>query len=268
VYGYLPRSFPPIVFDSDNPASMDFLENRMLSQLAAQDAIIAAKTEQSYHVNKRRKDDPDIKKNDLVVVSNESQISHLPKGRQKLAIKFVGPYKVTDADRSTSNYTLNIKDSKRHPNFHVSNIKKYIDPHLELFPNRQRRQPRIALAEQDLNLEVERIIGHERLRNDVIRFLCKWDGFPNEDATFRKAEDFNTSPYGIKVVKDYLLGFGEPPEELISWVQSTEWVKDVLEEWKKREGGITISGNHDPDSRNRKGTSLKKPEHSSKKGRM
>ena len=114
VYGYLPRSFPPIVFDPDNPASMNFLEQRMLSQLAAQDAIIAAKTEQSYHVNKRRKEDPDIKVGDLVTVSNESQLSHLPKGRRKLAIKWVGPYKVTKVDRDTSNYTLDIKDSKHH----------------------------------------------------------------------------------------------------------------------------------------------------------
>src|SRR5208282_3848210 len=95
VYGYLPRSFPPIVFDKDNPASMDFLENRMLSQMSAQDAIIAAKTEQSHHVNKGRKEDPSINVGDLVAVSNESQLSHLPKGRQKLAIKWMGPYKVT-----------------------------------------------------------------------------------------------------------------------------------------------------------------------------
>ena len=52
LYGYLPRTFPPILFDPDNPVSMDFIENRMLSQLSAQDAIIAAKTEQSHHVNK------------------------------------------------------------------------------------------------------------------------------------------------------------------------------------------------------------------------
>ncbi len=51
--------------------------------------------------------------------------------------------------------------------------------------------------------------------------------------TFRDAEDFKSLPYGIKVVKDYLLGFGEPPEELIAWVECTEWMKDVLEEWKK-----------------------------------
>src|SRR5947207_14970240 len=102
----------------DNPASVNFLEHRMLSQLAAQEAIIAAKTEQSYHVNKQRKEDSDIKVGDLVTVSNESQLSHLPKGRRKLAIKWVGPYKVTKVDRDTSDYTLDIKDSKRHPTFH------------------------------------------------------------------------------------------------------------------------------------------------------
>ena len=113
----------------------------MLSQLAAQDAIIAAKTEQSYHVNKRRKEDPDIKVGDLVSISNESQLSHLPKGRQKLAIKWVGPYKVMNIDKDTSNYTLDIQDSKCHSTFHINYIKRYMDPHLELFPNHQRHQP-------------------------------------------------------------------------------------------------------------------------------
>jgi hypothetical protein len=70
---------------------MDLVENRMLSQLSAQDSIIAAKTEESYHVNKHRKEDPEIAVGNLVFVSNESQLSHLPKGRQKLAMKWVGP---------------------------------------------------------------------------------------------------------------------------------------------------------------------------------
>ena len=45
VYGYLPRTFPLIVPDEDNLASVDFVENRMLTQLSTQDAIIAAKIE-------------------------------------------------------------------------------------------------------------------------------------------------------------------------------------------------------------------------------
>src|SRR5271169_1735692 len=235
LYGYLPRSFPPIVFDADNPASMNFIEQRMLLQLAAQDSIIAAKTEQSHHVNKHRKHDPPLTVGDKAVVSNESQLAHLPKGRQKLATKWVGPYRVTRVDRSKSNYTLDVKDSKRHPTFHVSNVKKYMDLHLEMFPNRQRRQPRVVLAEQDLNIEIEKIIDHERQRNDVIRFLCKWDGFPNEDATYRNAEDFKSSPYGIQLVKKYILDFGDCPEELRAWANRTGWIwKDIQDEWRKR----------------------------------
>jgi hypothetical protein len=82
----------------DNPALMDFLENRMLSQLSAQDSIIAAKREQSHHMNKK---DPEIAEGNLVVM-NETQVTHLLKGRQKLVTKWVGPYKVNQVDKLKS----------------------------------------------------------------------------------------------------------------------------------------------------------------------
>jgi Chromo (CHRromatin Organisation MOdifier) domain len=107
---------------------------------------------------------------------------------------------------------------------------------MELFPNRQRRQPRIVQAEQDLNLEIEKIIGHERRRNGNIRFLCKWEGFSDEDATYRASEDFKTSPYGIRVVKDYIQTFGELPSELEEWMRDTEWMQDTSNEDSKRSG--------------------------------
>jgi len=50
------------------------------------------------------------------------------------------------------------------------------------------------------------------------------------------------------------LGFGELPEELIAWTEHTEWMKDVLEEWKKLEDGNEEF--------------LKEPMPPSKKGRM
>jgi transposase InsO family protein len=224
IYGFLPRSFPPIAFDQDNPASMNFMEDRMLAQMSAQDAIIAAKTEQSYHVNKHRKEDPDFEKGENVVVLNESQLSHLPKGRQKLATKWVGPYKVLKVDKETSNYTIKIPNSKRHPTFHVGVVKKYIDPQLDLFPNRQRRQPRIVTSEVDLNVEVSKLIGHQKRRDGSIQFLVLWEGYPEEDATYRDAVLFGASPYGVRVVEDYLGTFGELPEELDAWVRRTEWV--------------------------------------------
>jgi RNase H-like domain found in reverse transcriptase/Integrase zinc binding domain/Chromo (CHRromatin Organisation MOdifier) domain len=236
IYGCLPRSFPPIAFDHDNPASMDFMEDRMLAQLSAQESIIAAKTEQSYHVNKHRKEDPDITTGQDVVVSNESQLQHLPKGRQKLATKFVGPYKVLKVDKSKSNYTVEIPNSKRHPTFHVTYVKPYTNPQLDLFPNRQRRRPRIVTSEFDLNVEVDKLIGHQKRRDGSIQFLVLWEGYPAEDATFRDAELFRTSPYGIRVVEDYLATFGDLPEELDAWVAKTDWIKA-----KKPVGAVAAS---------------------------
>jgi transposase InsO family protein len=243
IYGYLPRSFPPIVFDENNPASMDFLENRMLAQLSAQDALIAAKTEQSYHVNRHRKTDPDINVGDMVAISNESQLTHLPKGRQKLATKWVGPYKVLKVDKSKSNYTIEIPNSQRHPTFHISYIKPYTDPYLDLFPNRQRRRPRIANSELDLNIEVKKVIGHQRRRDGSIHFLSLWDGFPAEDATYRHSELYSTSPYGIRVVEDYLGTFGDLPAELAEWIDRTAWVKLKKSSDAETEGAETAKGN-------------------------
>ena len=197
----------------------------MLAQLSAQDAIIAAKTEQSYHVNQHRKEDPDIKVADMVAISNESQLQHLPKGRQKLATKWVARYKVLKVDKETSNYTIEIPNSKRHPTFYISYVKPYTDPQLDLFPNRQRRQPRIVNTELDLNLEVQKVIGHQRRRDGSIHLLSLWDGFPAEDATYRHSELFKTSEYGIKVVEDYLGTFGDLPDELAEWTKRTDRAK-------------------------------------------
>jgi hypothetical protein len=65
-------------------------------------------------------------------------------------------------------------------------------------------------------------------------FLCKWEGYPNEDATYRSTKEFWTSPYGIQVVKNYLLGFGQCPEMLMAWVMHTDWISgSILVEWKR-----------------------------------
>ena len=99
---------------------MNFIEEIMISQLLAQDMIIVAKTEQSY-VNKEWKEDPSIVIGDMIVVSNESELSHLSKSRQKLTTKWIDSCRVTKKDRSKLNSTPDIKDSKWHSTFHVSN---------------------------------------------------------------------------------------------------------------------------------------------------
>jgi hypothetical protein len=87
-----------------------------------------------------------------------------------------------------------------------------------------------------LNLEVEKIIDHERRRNNIIHFLYKWDDYPNEDVTYRSAEEFRISSYGIQIMKNYLLGFGEYPEELMVWIIRIDWISEsILVEWNRRD---------------------------------
>ena len=49
--------------------------------------------------------------------------------------------------------------------------------------------------EEDPNVEIDKIIAYEKRRNGDIRFLYKWDGFPVEDAIFKKSDDFKDSPH-------------------------------------------------------------------------
>jgi len=76
-----------------------------------------------------------------------------------------------------------------------------------------------------MNAEIEKIIGDQRRRDGSIQFLVLWEGYLAEDATYRDVELFKTSPYGIKVVEDYLATFGNLPEELDTFVATMDWVK-------------------------------------------
>jgi len=134
-------------------------------------------------------------------------------------------FKVLKVDKDTSNYKIEIPGSKRHPTFHVSYVKSYTDPQLDLFPNRQRRRPRIVNSEVDLNIEVQRIIGHQRRRDGSIHFLSLWEGYPAEDATYRHSELYGTSEYGVRLVEEYLRTFGDLPDELAAWLRrNSDWI--------------------------------------------
>jgi hypothetical protein len=154
----------------------------------------------------------------------------------------VGPYKVLKVDKDTSNYKIEIPGSKRHPTFHINYVKPYTDPRLDLFPNRQRRQPRIVGSEVDLNIEVQKLIGHQRRRDGTIHFLSLWEGYPAEDATYRHSELYSASAYGVRKVENYLETFGDLPDELAEWLKSTPWVKLKRNAGNANEGAETAVG--------------------------
>jgi hypothetical protein len=100
----------------------------MLHHLGAQDAIIAAKTEQPKRTNRdwigpvtssRRINVGDY------VLRNSNVIPKEDKPARKLLLAWIGPYKVLWHDATRTNYQLTLGPGNTHPCFHVLQIKLY-----------------------------------------------------------------------------------------------------------------------------------------------
>jgi hypothetical protein len=108
----------------------------------------------------------------------EAQPSHLPKGHQKLALKWVGHYKDTKADPRTSTYTLDMYPHSNHMLSCSSIYSQIVND--------------VSLAHRTSRTEFERRLSVTN-GAEKIHFLCKWEGYRNEDATYR------FKPYGIQL---------------------------------------------------------------------
>lgn len=105
-----------------------------------------------------------------------------------------------------------------------------MDPHLELFQTGNVNDLELHLQNKAPNIKIAKIIGHKRLRNDVI---CKWEHFPNKDATYSTTDDFKSSSYNMQLVKKYVFDFDECPNELRIWIKRMDWIrKEIQNEWR------------------------------------
>ena len=113
-YGYVPtlRGLLDRVPASFKPGVRHYAEKAQSHLLAAHDAIIVARVNQTYHANKRRREEPPYKVGEKVWLSTETLA--MPKGRvKKLLPRFIGPFTITKADKCTSNYQLELPDEMR-----------------------------------------------------------------------------------------------------------------------------------------------------------
>jgi len=98
-YGRSPRS---MIWETNSefPGIRVFAQRMKDTILRAHDSIIAARVKQTVMANRKRKDVPFVK-GDLVYLSTANLT--LPKGHaRKLALKFIGPYKITDDYRNNT----------------------------------------------------------------------------------------------------------------------------------------------------------------------
>jgi hypothetical protein len=129
-----------------------------------------------YHANRHRSVEKPFEKEDLVYLSTVNL--NLPKSRAcKLAPKYIGPFRVTDANPGTSNYTLDLSDELKarniHPNFHSSLLRPYEPNDDAIFPNRESKHFYDFGMPDDDEWFVDEILNH-RWINKSIEFHVRW----------------------------------------------------------------------------------------------
>ena len=99
------------------------------------DALIESCIKQTYYANQLRREEPFFEEGDLVYLSTKN-LSVL-KGRAcKLVPKYIGPYKIKEANCKMSNYMLELPPGLNvHPTFHVEVLRTHEPNDDNIFPH-------------------------------------------------------------------------------------------------------------------------------------
>ncbi|KNZ72720.1 hypothetical protein J132_02155 [Termitomyces sp. J132] len=129
------------------------------------------------HANNCWGDELAIDKGGLVYLSTKNL--NLPKGQaSKLSPKWVGPYKVLEAEPSMSNYVLELLTALQAqriiPKFHVLLLRPYSASNNALFPNCTTPEPYDFGTANDQEWFVDDLIGHRWTQSGDLKFEVCW----------------------------------------------------------------------------------------------
>ena len=132
--GYMPQIRMPTSFDTTFKGVKQFKLQVKWDLMAAHDAIIANRIQQTFHANKKHHASDLYNAGDHVYLSTQNLT--LPKGRaRKLVPKYIGPYKVVKAHNEASTELPPVLIAQRiSPTFHMGLVQKFVANNDELFP--------------------------------------------------------------------------------------------------------------------------------------
>ncbi|KAJ3474431.1 hypothetical protein NLI96_g12462 [Meripilus lineatus] len=172
-YGRMPRS---LIWEGEStyPGVQEFAERMKQAIMAAHDAIIAARVQQTKQANKHRRDAP-FKENDLVYLSTKNLKP--PKGRaRKLIPKFLGPFRILKVIEPGATYKLELPQELKargiNDAFHASLLRQHIPNDDRRFPGRLPHQIP-GFGEHPKEWIVDRIISHSGKGSDA-EFEVQW----------------------------------------------------------------------------------------------
>ena len=177
-YGYIPslRKILPTIPSEFHPGVRAYAECTHSNLIEAHDSIIAARVDQTYHANSRRRKEHSYQIGDKVWLSTEN-LTMLKGQVKKLLPKFIGPFRITQVDLKTSNYCLELPNETIlrwiHNNFHSSHLRKYIPNNDEKFPLRDAGYVYDYGEPEDTEWFVNEITSHQ-WKGKAILFLVRW----------------------------------------------------------------------------------------------
>jgi hypothetical protein len=162
--------------DTNSPHVEDRVKYLLRLQEAARDAIHDAQTVQERYANQHRREVPEIKVGDWVLLRRKKE------DRKKLSPIADGPFKVIALGKNR--VTLKFpKKSRAHPTVNISRVQLYFGPRPEIFT-----EPPKDDTEHDY--PVEKVLGR-KLVDGKEHFYIHWKGYPAEDDSWEPRENLS-----------------------------------------------------------------------------
>jgi hypothetical protein len=179
-----PRILPPLIEEPPKPSREHISVRKVITRVSqnvadAKDNLMVAKISQAHQANEHRRDDPEYKVGDSIMLSTlNRRCEHKQKGKKRVAKfmqRFDRSYEVTDIHKETSNVTIDVlTQPNTFPTYHTSHIKPFIANDNKKYPSRTLAEPGPIMVDGVEEYTVERIITHRKIGRGFqyhIRFM-------------------------------------------------------------------------------------------------
>ncbi|KAG9223840.1 hypothetical protein CCMSSC00406_0007702 [Pleurotus cornucopiae] len=195
--GCSPRTVPALTTATETsvPSAAEIIKRIEEYTAQAKDSLIASKIAQSLSANTHRRDEIPFKTGDKVFLSTTNRRKEYKHAGDDRVAKFMprydGPYEITRCFPERSTYTLLMPNSPDvFPTFHASQLRRFVENDVELFPSRELDRPEAVIVDGTGEEEwlVDKIVDEKRGRGGQ-EYLVSWKGYGAEENRWLKRCD-------------------------------------------------------------------------------
>ena len=198
-YGMHPRTIPFETVASKNETTNDYLTTMQEATAIAQQKIKRANENSAKYENKKR--NPCLfKVGDLVMLSTKNLHLDTNAQRNKLSMKYCGPFEIIEAINPVT-FRLDLSQPMKtrgiHNAFHCSLLAPYVKD--KLFKRTCKPPLPLKFEDEHEEYEVEKILNH-RGRKSRTEYLVKWLGYPDHENSWVSSKDMGNAQ---ELLKEY-----------------------------------------------------------------